>query len=48
MEKKVIHITGNVSIGNPNIPLNISGYTKSGQLVYCGVDDNFVWNCSAG
>ena len=39
---------GNVRIGNSNIPLNISGYNKAGQLGYCGMDDNFVWSCSAG
>ena len=43
-----INQSGRITFGNPDVPLNISGYTPSGQLGHCGMDNNFVWSCSAG
>ena len=40
--------TGELTIGNRDVPLNITGYNKAGQLGYCGMDNNFVWSCSPG
>lgn len=43
----MINQSGRITFGNPDVPLNISGYNKAGQLGHCGMDDNFVWSCSA-
>ncbi len=40
--------TGELTIGNVDVPLNITGFTSSGTKVHCGVSDDLSWSCSAG